>query len=67
MALEEDEELEVQLSPGNAVTIKYKAMSELQPSGIRWVHQCAYSVCPVALTKVGSLMQNHTLGGLQAT
>lgn len=33
--MEEDEEIEVDLSPGNVVSIKYKALSELQPSGMR--------------------------------
>ena len=35
MAMEEDEEMEVELSKGNSVTIKYKALSELQPNGKR--------------------------------
>ena len=33
--LDEDEEIEVELARGNAVSIKYKAMSELQPNGMR--------------------------------
>ena len=33
--LEEDEELEVELSKGNVVSIKYKALAELQPNGTR--------------------------------
>ena len=39
--LDEDEEIEVELARGNAVSIKYKAMSELQPSGMR----CACACC----------------------
>ena len=35
MPLEEDEELEVELSKGNVVSIKYKALAELQPDGTR--------------------------------
>ncbi|KAK9800249.1 hypothetical protein WJX73_006193 [Symbiochloris irregularis] len=35
--MEEDEEIEVDLSPGNVVSIKYKALSELQPNGMREV------------------------------
>ena len=33
--MDEDEEIEVELSKGNAVIIKYKALSELQPNGKR--------------------------------
>ena len=33
--LEEDEEVEVEVSRGNIFPIKFKAVSELQPSGIR--------------------------------
>ncbi len=33
--LDEDEEIEVELAKGNAVSIKFKALSELQPSGMR--------------------------------
>ena len=33
--MDEDEELEVELSQGNTVTLKYKAISELQPNGTR--------------------------------
>ena len=33
--LDEDEELTVELSKGNTITIKYKAISELQPNGTR--------------------------------
>ena len=33
--LDEDEELTVELSKGNSITIKYKAISELQPNGTR--------------------------------
>ena len=39
--LDEDEEIEVELSRGNAVSIKYKAMSELQPNGMRCACTCA--------------------------
>ena len=35
--MDEDEEIEVELSKGNSVIIKYKALSELQPNGKRWV------------------------------
>lgn len=35
--LEEDEEIEVTLGKGQSVSIKYKAMSELQPNGKRYV------------------------------
>ena len=34
--MDEDEEIEVELSKGNSVIIKYKALSELQPNGKRW-------------------------------
>ena len=33
----EDEEIEVELSKGNTVVIKFKALSELQPNGKRCV------------------------------
>ena len=33
--MDEDEEIEVELSKGNSVIIKYKALSELQPNGKR--------------------------------
>ncbi len=33
----EDEEIEVDLSKGNTVVIKFKALSELQPNGKRCV------------------------------
>ena len=32
----EDEEIEVELSQGNTIVIKYKAMSELQSNGMRY-------------------------------
>ena len=35
--LDEDEEIEVRLGKGQTVSIKYKAMSELQPNGKRCV------------------------------
>jgi len=35
LPMEEDDELEVELSKGNTVTLKYKAISELQPNGTR--------------------------------
>ncbi|CAL5223603.1 g6142 [Coccomyxa viridis] len=35
--MDEDEEIEVELSKGNSVIIKYKALSELQPNGKREV------------------------------
>jgi pyruvate carboxylase len=37
LPMEEDDELEVELSKGNTVTLKYKAISELQPNGTREV------------------------------
>ena len=33
--LDEDEELTIELAKGNTITIKYKAISELQPNGTR--------------------------------
>jgi pyruvate carboxylase len=33
--LDEDEEIEVEVGKGQAVVIKYKALSELQPNGMR--------------------------------
>ena len=41
--LDEDEEIEVELARGNAVSIKYKAMSELQPNGMRCVWTCCWT------------------------
>ena len=35
----EDEEIEVDLSKGNTVVIKFKALSELQPNGKRCVER----------------------------
>ena len=40
--LEEDEEIEVTLARGQAISIKYKAVSELQPNGKR----CAAKLAP---------------------
>lgn len=49
--LDEDEEIEVELARGNAVSIKYKAMSELQPNGMRCAcTRCWGSVCHVAIS-----------------
>lgn len=45
--LEEDEELEVELSKGNTVSIKYKAISELQPNGTRSVPQLYWMRLPI--------------------
>ena len=39
--MDEDEEIEVDLSKGNAVIIKYKALSELQPNGKRCISKCS--------------------------
>lgn len=33
--LDEDEEVEVEISKGNIINIKYRAMGELQPNGTR--------------------------------
>lgn len=33
--LDEDEEVEVEISKGNIIHIKYRAMGELQPNGTR--------------------------------
>ena len=41
--MDEDEEIEVELARGNTVVIKYKALSELQPSGKR---------CPARGTRI---------------
>lgn len=46
--MDEDEEIEVELAKGNAVTIKYKALSELQPNGQRCAPAAAG--CPHAAT-----------------
>lgn len=35
--MDEDEEIEVELAKGNTVVIKYKALSELQPNGKRYM------------------------------
>ena len=46
MPLDEDEELTVELSKGNSITIKYKAISELQPNGTRYtfVGSCLHNL-----------------------
>lgn len=57
--LDEDEELTIELSKGNTITIKYKAISELQPNGTRQ----ASTVVPPCVSEMASLIKNSSLQG----
>lgn len=44
--LDEDEEVEVEISKGNITHIKYRAMGELQPNGTRYPpFHCTHAAC----------------------
>ena len=55
--LDEDEEIEVALGKGQSVSIKYKAVSELQPNGKRYAH--LPSTLPDDITAIMGCVSRH--------